>query len=309
MAVTTCRLKTQKLRAGLDNDNRLSLTYYVETEGAQSLWDIMLQTQTATPDAIPKRYTYIGFGMYVLDVSIEPRIPDSRTQYTAQVECGPLPPGKDLESILSDPESYNEFPLERQVVVTVEADEYSRPLKKIDLHPDSLPIATTAGEKFDVPPEGQFVRSILTVRRNVEVWSVIDAINATYQNTRNSDAITILGRPAAANSLHFLSCTGEPVNENNTRYYRATMRFQRITAVDYEPEILNRGYKVRPAAGQPAVWAEDEGQRVPEPVLLATDGTRLPDGGAETYVKLKLWPGKAYAPLFAPGVLTEGSLP
>ena len=309
MAVKTCRLKTQELRAGLDNDNRLSMTYHIDTDGVQSLWDIMLQCQTATPNPIPRRYTYVGFGMYILEVAISQRNTDSRTTYVARVECGPLPPGKDLETLVADPEGYLEKPLERQLVVTVEADEYSRLLKNEDLATGSNKLKTTADEPFGVPPEGQFIRSILTVRRNVEFWSIIDAVNQTYQNTRNSDSFLVLGRSVAVNSLHFLSCTGEPINENNTRYYRATLRFQRIKVVDYQVPIVNRGYKVRPAAGQPAIWAEDEGQRVPEPVLLAADGTRLADGADPTNVTITLWPPKVYAPLFAAGVLDEGDLP
>lgn len=307
MPVLECRLKSQRLTAALDNDNRLSLVYHIKTDGPASLWDIMIQCQTATPNPIPKRYTYIGFGMYVLEVKTLPREVDARTSYAAEVECGPLPPGKDLASLVADPESYLANPLERQIVVTVEADEYSRPLENKDLATGKL--RTAAGEAFGVPPEGQFVRSILTVRRNVQYWSDVDAINTKYQNTRNSDAVTILGRPAAVNSLHFLGATGEPVIENNSQFYRAAMRFQRIVEADYKLQILNRGYKVRPAAGQPAKWAEDEGQRVPDPILLKADGTILPEGDDPTYVTVEQWKTKAYAALFAPGVLTEAGLP
>lgn len=307
MAVLECRLKSQRLAAALDNDNRLTLVYQVKTDGWGSMWDIMLQCQTATPHAIPKRYTYIGDGMYVLSVTTSPREVDSRTSYVAEVECGPLPAGKDLQSLVDDPEGYLASPLERQLVVTVEADEYSRPLENRDLATGKL--RTAANEPFDVPPEGQFVRSILTVRRNVQYWSDVDAINTKYQNTRNSDAVTILGRPAAVNSLRFLGAAGEPTTENNTQFYRATLRFQRIVEADYKLQLLNRGYKVRPAAGQPAKWAEDEGQRVPEPVLLKADGTLLPEGDDPTYITVEQWKTKAYAALFAPGILTEASLP
>lgn len=293
MAVISCRLKFQEYVAGELNSDRLALTYHVATDGPMSLSAVLVDCYTATPNAIPRRYTYVGDGMYVLQMTVRPRNDDSRTKFVIGVDCG-KPAMQDLESY-ANPEDWLTNPLARLPVFL--ADVQSK-MERIEKDKDGKPILNAAGDKYDEPIERDEERPVILIRRNLPTAAHVIELNRRFKRTANSDTINFQGLPFAAGSLQWRGASAsEPTIENQIQYYATTIR---IAADTRYADILNRGHRARKEIGGNPVWVtDDEGQRLPDPVLLDADGLRLAEGGVPVFKQYDIHTNKAFAPLFA----------
>ncbi len=76
--------------------------------------------------------------------------------------------------------------------------------------------------------------------------------------------------------------------EATTSYYEAALRFA-YNPKTWDREVMNRGWRYRPAADQEPIQAIDPGTRLPvvTPVKLAEDGTLLPEGDPPHFVRFE----------------------
>lgn len=169
-----------------------------------------------------------------------------------------------------DPNQNEENPLDRPGI-----DEWSfAQFQTIaDKDKDGDAITTEPGEVFDPPIDKDASNLVLSYSRNEANFPVSLAVQ--YQDAINSDSF--LG--VAQRKVKCQSIQATKVFEGEYVYYQCRYEFH-FRAVGWQKEILHRGTLVRPGAGQTPVQLPPGS----DPVLLAADGTRLPDGDPAEYI-------------------------
>lgn len=278
MAVTSCRRISDDASYGLENKNSYTHRYRIHTDTSNEASALVyLGSLTATPDPIPKLYSAYAYdpNAYVLSISLT-REGDSGALRTwvATVTLGELPKGKDPQD--GDAETIND-PLKRPTRWSGDFDRITKTYVR-DRHGKA--IVNSAGKPFDEPILGVRSLPVMVARKNYSKLKDIFDISEEYDQTVNSKKF----EDRVKRTVKFDSVTpGDQQFERGIRYYVATFRFV------YRPETwddryLNQGYHYLDAPdGNLVVAADSEGQQASEPVLLAADGTKLPQGDEGTF--------------------------
>jgi hypothetical protein len=147
-------------------------------------------------------------------------------------------------------------------------------------------ILNTAGDLFATPPTKEDMRSVLYYTRNESSFN--SSSFDQYSNAVNT--VKFLNRNPG-----IVKC--EPITadqrfENNIVYWSVKYQFH-INPDGWQVSVLNRGRRVRPAAGQPPVPYSNirGGEQYATPALLAADGTLLPPNAVPVYLKFNFYPG------------------
>ena len=290
MAVIECKLHSRKSAFNYKGENLKTLIYLIDTDVPTSEAAVYAGALASSPHAMPALYAYLGDGCYVLDIELSERSPANYTRWMATVTAQPLPqgesPGDGDPGVIGDP-------LKRRVVYWIERAAETEILEK---DRNGLGIFNSAGRQFDEPPTWERHYPIIVARRNFATWEEIADLNATFENAVNGDVFK--GRPVE--TVKYLGGeTGPPEYENNIEYYACEFRFQQRPS-QWKLEILSRGWEYwtlppGPGGRRLVTARDDEGQLVTEPVLLAADGTKLPEGAAGIFLTYKPNPLKNFS--------------
>lgn len=229
---------------------------------------------SASPDPVPAKYATYAVGndvdanAYHLDNTVEPYNAGSEFQWVVTVNFGPAPKGE-------PPGERNENPMARPPRYSIEWGNYSRPFVK-DI--DGNLVVNAAKQAFDPPPIEEDARPILVAKKNFATFSEVVSLMIAYKNATNSD--NFYG--AAEREAKIESITaGDQQHENGYSYYEATIRVMfNEPGEKFERSFVNQGYKHFENASQTTLLIAKDSKGVPvnEPILLATNGTRLDDG-------------------------------
>jgi hypothetical protein len=230
--------------------------------------------------------------IFLLEISVQRRHDASRILWTIEGKYSARDPG-------DPPGEENPNPIERPVKYRLEHVTYS---EVVDEDRAGNPIVNAAGQEFDEPLEDEKARPVLVVEKNYAALSQIIALNAAFSGRVNSD--TFLGQPPRTWFCHTIPSSDLLTAPNGTTYYTATFRLE-YNHRTWDRKILNRGFKHFLSAQDKtlvqatSVSVAEDGTKTKvftnEPVLLADDGTRLPDGQLGKFVTVRVKPERAFS--------------
>lgn len=243
--------------------------FRVETDSNGDGPEIILANATsASPDPIPdRRAFYLAGGEANPYALCRTRDVDIEEKKTAG--CSWLVVCKYDENVRPNTDGDNDNPLARPPEVYWSFAQFQRPAEK-DTNGNA--IKTSAGEAFVPPPERDDSRLILRYVRNQAAFDV--ALAVEYQDAVNSDEF--LG--VAAKKVKVASITAQDVWERNLLYWKVTYEFH-FRNEGFQSKPLNKGFQYK-------LEADGEIVKVPKGqpgVLLAADGTILPEGDTATF--------------------------
>lgn len=251
---------------------------------------VYAQAGSASPDPVPAKYSSYAVGndvdanAYHLDNTVEPHNAGTELQWVVTVNFGPPPKGE-------PPGERNENPLLRPPRYSIEWGNYSRPFIK-DIMGNL--VVNAAKQAFDPPPVEEDARPILVAKKNFGTFAEVVALMRTYKNATNTD--NFYG--AAEREAKIESITaGDQIHENGHSYYEATIRVMfNESGEKFERSFVNEGYKHYKSATDKTLVVASDAKGVPmnETVLLATDGTRLPDDTDGNTVEFRNCPEVAF---------------
>jgi hypothetical protein len=154
----------------------------------------------------------------------------------------------------------------------------------------------SVGDAFDPVPEIPHSNRRLTIKRNSLFFSEANAI--ALQNTTNESPFSIRGQQYEAKKLRLLRWAANTAVWTNDAgasqsYYEETIEIEHSTFPHgHMLKILNQGYRARPTSTDDPIRVTDEfpaetGQPVPQPVLLAEDGTKLAAEGTPVFLEFE----------------------
>jgi hypothetical protein len=160
-----------------------------------------------------------------------------------------------------------------------------------------LAIKNTNGEEFEDLPEVEVSDALLTAT----LWfTSFDAESIIYMtNTVNLNHLALINAPPKTGRINNIEAEPTTIDGVNVWQvvvqiqFRSVFHPQTSAQLGWVYPIMNRGYKVRPAAGAEPVHALDgAGQKVAQPVRIKADGTLAVADGDTHWI---LW--NRYKPL------------
>lgn len=296
MAVTSCTLQRVQGNTTFDEKNRghYALKYDVETNAITGHKALCNGAASSSPHPLPTwgaTYSYQGdtdATAFAQNFSVE-SVEGHQFRYVVTVSFTPVnaeDPGSQFEP----------DPMDRPPVVYGDKEVFTRFVEKDS---QGKQIVNKCNRPYDTPLEMEDVRGVVIVEMNVETLVEFFnylrylrfAVNSTsWTNPFGMTGVTIPPRMAVARDVS----STPPITEGDYTYYRLTFRFafamgdQTLggTGDTWDVPILERGYQWRKAAFTPSGFEEDGNGQIRlfppegevEPVLLASDGTKLPDG-------------------------------
>lgn len=293
MAVVSCR-KKRGLSASYGTYWRHKYTdeYTIEVDSEMSRYQIVQAATSAQPDPLPSLLTphtehgTVDQSSYLQDVKLR-QSDDNKFLWTATCEFEPLSPNQTVADFTSNP-------TQRPVKYRMEWIEESGIVEK-DINGE--PITNTVGDEFDSAIEKPNLYPVLVAEKVYRTIDAIISLGMQYHDSVNSTTF----RNGAPRTVKFLPIQSSEIQmENGLDFYVAIMRFA-YNPKTWDVELLNRGWRYRPAAGQTPVKAMDKETRLPvsAPVLLAENGTLLAEGAAKHYVKRQVLTPKDYNAIFS----------
>lgn len=294
MAVVSCKYDRNGATGESDDRDRNSYTlrFKVEVDSDMApphIAQACLSASALGDDnvSIPatwSAYNYKGWvdsNSFARHYKVSPWVEDSKRFWFIDVQYLPLQPNE-------PPGIENTNPLLRPAMFWMDREVFTRVVDK-DIF--GKQIVNKCGRVYDEPLEQEETRCVLVVEWNVAtIQEVIDE-NRNFENKVNS--ATWFGVPAREALCREVT-SGPILNENGVTYYRLTYRFaikeSKGAPTDpetkWDREILERGYQHFEKDRDGNIILETDGitkklapkNGYPEPVLLDTDGTRLPDG-------------------------------
>lgn len=293
MAVVSCKLKRGLAASyGTYWKHRYTDEYTIEVDSEMARFAIVQAATSAQPDPLPSLLTpHTEHGVedrssYLQNVDLRQHPSDKRL-WTAICQYEPLNPNQTALD-------YQQTPLSRPVKWRIEWIEESGIVEK-DIN--GQPITNTVGDEFDTPIERPKLYPVLVAEKTYSTVEAIIALGMEYHDSVNSATF----RGGGPRTVKFLPIQSSEIQqENGVDFYVASMRFA-YNPLTWDVEILNRGWRYRPAAGQTPVKALDKETRLPvsTPVLLAENGTLLAEGAAKHYVKGQVLKLKDFNGIFA----------
>jgi hypothetical protein len=285
-SVVSCTLHRVQGTTTFDEKNfgHYSLKYDVVTDAVMGHRALAIAALTAGPHPLPswgQSYSYQGDTdgtSYAQRFGIESKFgEDAQTYYTITVNFEPLDPDR------GDNNQFEPNPFDRPPIVWADRETFTRIIEK-DQFGDA--IVNKCGRQYDIPYEEEDSRGVLVVEFNVASLDTVIEYQQFLRRATNSTAWTIVGvtipeRTAIAREV----AASPPVTEGDYTYYHMTFRF--VFAEDgktWDVPFLERGYQYFTKTDD-EFDLDDDGNKAlspsggePEPVNLAADGTKLPDG-------------------------------
>lgn len=296
--VISSKLISEDFTAELKGQNSGSLSWRVQADGNLRAPEALFKSYSATPDPVLPIGTYVGNGLFVLRNPIRRLKDDNAVMWIVNAECGPWP------SEQGDPtgggtvtEGIYNHPLKRKMVWSAE-----RIVEQEHVENDynGVPIVNSANRKYDEALWRDRFITVFVGQKNFATLDSVIALNDTYDNTVNRDVT--LGRPI--DTLRYLGAEiSQPQYENGVTFYTATIRLAYKKESWYR-YLINRGwgYYDRPKTSSDARYinaGDGVDQPIHEPVLLATDGTKLSENATPTSQGWMIYTRTSYASLVA----------
>jgi hypothetical protein len=290
-AVTESRLVTQEFTAELLGENTGQFVYRVHTDTRMTPDVVLDAAYTATPDPVPRRGTYVGQGLYILQLNVRMEHVGNKLIWLVTADAAKWPEGSKPEDAQEDPATgvFNN-PLKRRAVWSMER---APEVIETDVDAQGKPFLNSAGVPFDTKVVVERHLPVIVCEKNFATLEEIIEING-HENKVNlgrfrdypQDCVQFKG--AESSKSHF---------ENGIEFYTATMRFI-CRSEGWQPSLLNRGFahldKPKAQGGVLVPVTNADGSQAVEPVLLAADGTKLPEGANPTYETFFLYTRKDF---------------
>lgn len=292
--VQSCTLSRFQLQTTFDEKNfgHYSLKYIVVTDGALGHLDVANGATASAPHPLPTwgaTYNYLsGTDLdntsFAQNFSIESD-PNNQKYYYITVNYKPLDESR------GDDDQFETNPLLRPPIVWADRETFTRIIEKDQF---GKAIVNKCNRQYDVPYEEEDTHGVLVIEFNVAALATVLAYQRFLRRAVNKDVWTFLGvqfpqRTVVARDV----AAGPSITEGNTTYYHLVFRFAIADGDDSAPQVsggknwdvpyLERGYQyfkkngsVFEMDGTNKKLFPDGGE--PEPVNLAADGTKLPDG-------------------------------
>lgn len=276
MAVSECAYdRVQPASAAFDERNRgqYQVRYQVLTDSQMGPQSVANGALTSSPNPLPSlwsSYSYKGDSdnhSFARDfnVSFAENI-DSGQKWHIDIGYRPLDSGETSSDVS------NTNPLIRPASYVWESEVFIERLER-DIFGNA--IINKAGDGYDIPLEQEETRGVLVASWSVGTLANTISLNRTYENTVNS--ATFLGAPVRTVLCREMKSSPQQT-ESGTTYYQMRARFSfREDGKTWDRGILERGYRFLESNGEnpPTFTPKDTGG---DAVLLAADGTKLPQG-------------------------------
>jgi hypothetical protein len=283
-SVTSCTLQRNQKPTETDDLGRLTLTlgYDIVTDAVMGHFAMMVAALSASPNPLPtygSTYSYQGdtdSNAYCTNYKAA-GVEGKQTRYTVDAIFKPPP---------DDVTVFEPNPFLRSAVVWLDKE---RRTKLVEKDIGGKVLRNYAGKVYDIPPELEAQSAIYVVEFNVATLSEVVGYTRGYENAVNSVPWTFLGVTIPTRCAHIQSITGTPPTKQGAyTYYRLSWRLRLATSDEqnWDFPAVERGYQYfkkaangqfikAPGSNDPALFPPN-GE--PEPVLLAQDGTKLPQG-------------------------------
>lgn len=276
MSVIRCALAEEPPRLSEDKRFRstIPVMWNVETDDpTDGPIAVKAGAEVTSPDPLPPLWTTYSYhgesdtSIFLKRREVQPRHgAQGRTMWRVIGHYEPLEPQE-------QPDDSNPDPFLRPVKYRLEHVTYT---EVVDVDKDDKPIVNSAGQEFDEPLEQEKSRMVLVADQIVPDLQTIINHNLTWAGKVNSTPYR-----GGGPRMWFVHTIGSSdlLSESGVDYYVATWRLE-LNFDTWDRKVLNRGFKhYDNAADKKLVIAKDkDGLPVNEPILLATDGTRLGDG-------------------------------
>ena len=281
--VTESRLIAHDFTADLQGNNTGSLTWRVHTDGFMNPSDVLYSSYTSAPDPVPRRGTYVGEGMYVLSTTVRMEHQLNKLIWVLTTQTGKLPSDTNENDAQEDENGVFNNPLRRRCVWWMER---SPEVEERDTDALGKPFLNSAGQPFDTKIVIERHQPVIVCQKNFATLDEILKINDENENKINRSTFRSYSRYRV---LFKGAEASQPQYQNGIEYYTATMRFH-TSPRSWQPKLLNRGWAYKDKPNGVLIPATNaDGSLAIEPVLLAADGTKLPDGAEPTYSEFNLY--------------------
>lgn len=309
MAVISCKRARTSPTLKTDKQGRATLTvvWNVETsdptDGPISVLNGARNIDGGDNDPVPPRgsgYAWPGEtfgGVLLLEYDVQRRHDDrNRNLWTITATYSVPDPGQSPNEDRGDATT---IPIKYRL-------EHVSFTEVVEEDKDGQPIVNAAEQEFDEPLEQEQSRLVLVAEKiflsaqppaqlAIDALLSIVALNRTFKHTVN-DA-TFLGAGPREWFCHTIPASDMTIDGNGIAYRTATIRLE-LNPKKWDRKVLNRGFKhYKTAADKTLLQAtttmvQQDGTeiKVPtnEPVLLAADGTRLPDGQLGNFITFRV---------------------
>lgn len=295
-SVQSCTLAREGHSAEFDERNRghYTLVYVVVTDGVMAGNTVATEALQASPHALPSlwaSFSYQGGSdpySFAQRFRVTPRFEgESLKHYIIEVSYAPLEPGE-------PPDVGEVNPLQRTAWVEWDSEVFT---KNVTEDKDGNPILNKCKRRFDdvVPLEQS--RGVLIVNFPVANLAEVIALQEEFELKANSTSFSFGGRTFGPRRALCREVKSQPRQiENGTEWFEVRMRIAlKRPGEKWDERLLEQGYEHWKKEGGDYI-EDDEGNNrmfdgsetekgVPyaEPVLLASDGTKLADDGTAIF--------------------------
>lgn len=299
-SVTRCALDLDGCTFAIDEHNRASgsLRYVIETDAAMSPNGIMNAALSVGPNPLPSlwsQYSYLGDSAYCYARFYRyDREASRRTLHYVDVEFRPYENGE-----WSDFSDVN--PLLRPAKLLWTSEIYTA---RTDFDQAGNPILNKCGIRYEDPVDRQLARGILLVNFNVANFGYTVAHQQTWELAVNSTAWDVHGDASLVIPARAAWCRkydSQPLRSEGTSRYFAEKYEIAIahSGETFDRRIKEQGFQHWKKTGGTYVDDADDNHKFfpdvaageapyAEPILLASDGTRLADGETTVYTDWQL---------------------
>jgi hypothetical protein len=199
-------------------------------------------------------------------------------------------------------------PWDQDPVYSSGAIEYEVAFERDYTSPTPQQVRNSAGDPFDPLPGASHINRRISVQVNTQNFSE-SALDALI-NTVNDSAVEIRGVSYPAGKLRLLRWEVSGSSYINAAgaekpYYVNNLDFESSTFDHWHDlKILNQGYREKDAEGKLKRIMDNSSppKPVPQPSLLAADGTKLADGAEPVYLTFKQFPSANWSVISALGI-------
>lgn len=292
-SVQSCTLNRYIAEAEADERNRgvYTLSYQIVTDGAMGAKALANEALSSSPHPLPSlwsTYSYLGDTdsySYARKYRIKQRDKSGKL-YDITVTFMPLEPGNNQNFADTNP-------LSRPPVVNWDREVYTDLVEK-DINGN--PILNKVNKRYDDPVEVERTRRVLVAEINVANMGYAFSHQLTYENAINSSNWDIFGNASVVVPQYAAICrvvdAHAQITEGGTTYftelYRIAIKNSDEKPATWQRSILEQGFQYWTKDAHGTYEEDEDGNRAltdagPEPILLDSDGTRLPDGGTAIF--------------------------
>lgn len=279
-SILTCTLSRIQKPSESDDLDRLgyTLTYDINTDAVMGHRALIVAAHSATPHPLPTyggTYSYIGDSddnSYLTNFKING---DPGDQKWYHVDAIYKPPPDDITI-------FEPNPFLRAPVVWIDKE---RRNKLIEKDATGKVMVNLCGRPYDLPPEREVPRGIWVIEFNVATLGEVSGYTRGYEDALNSTPWTFQGVNVPARVAWMQSVSSAPpIKQGAITYYHLSFRIAFADSEStWDVPVVEQGYQYFQKKGGLFVQDPPGTNKMfppngePTPVLLAADGTKLPD--------------------------------